>query len=246
MTMRTDQPRPRGSLSRAALRIGLPVAVVMAAALAARAYDTTWIKAGAPIDAVTLKAMFDEIQAHQAGTAPCPVGYVKDANVMNFTVCKGDGLLRPAADEMVKVGSGLSAFWIDRYEASVWSKSDGTGMQYAATDANGALVQPDYPVTFRKNGQRDPNFTEAYAVSKAGVQPSGSLTWFQAQQACRASGKRLPSDEEWLAAEWHERSGGEQWRGRGLRDAGEWAARDSPGHDLRQRVGRPGSYWQYL
>ena len=26
------------------------------------------------------------------------------------------------------------------------------------------------------------------------------MTWFQAQQACRASGKRLPNGEEWLAA----------------------------------------------
>jgi formylglycine-generating enzyme required for sulfatase activity len=59
----------------------------------------------------------------------------------------------------------------------------------------------DYPpTTFPKNGQRTPFFVDLYAVSKKGTPPSTNMTWFQAQQACRASGKRLPTDEEWLAA----------------------------------------------
>ena len=39
-----------------------------------------------------------------------------------------------------------------------------------------------------------------YAVSVAGVLPSTCLTWFQAEQACRLSGKRLITNQEWQAA----------------------------------------------
>ncbi len=117
----------------------------------------------------------------------CPRGYAKDASVTSYTVCK------KGADEMVKVGSGLEAFWVDRFESSVWRQSDGTGSQFGVTT-------DDFPATFPKNGQRGGSFIPLYAVSKVGAPPTASLTWFQALEACRASGKRLPSDEEWLAA----------------------------------------------
>jgi hypothetical protein len=41
---------------------------------------------------------------------------------------------------------------------------------------------------------------DIYAVSLPGVTPSTSMTWFQAQEACTNSGKRLPSNAEWQAA----------------------------------------------
>jgi hypothetical protein len=41
---------------------------------------------------------------------------------------------------------------------------------------------------------------DIYAVSLRGVTPSASLTWFQAQVACRNARKRLPSNAEWQAA----------------------------------------------
>lgn len=92
----------------------------------------------------------------------------------------------------MRVGSGASAFWIDRYEASVWQNADGTGTQYGAGSDN-------YPSTFPDNGQvRPSNF--AFAVSRTGVSPSAFITWFQASMACRASGKRLISTEEWFVA----------------------------------------------
>ncbi len=187
---------PRGGMRRLALFIALPVAVVMAAGLFARAYDDSWIKSGAQIDASTLKAMFDEIQARQAGAIACPVGY-NQANANGITLCQKP-LAGGAVDEVVKVGNGPASFWIDRYEASVWQNADGSGMQYGATAPNGQLVAA-YPAGFATNGQNSPA-NDAYALSKAEVQPSGSITFFQAQNACRASGKRLPSDEEWLAA----------------------------------------------
>jgi formylglycine-generating enzyme required for sulfatase activity len=178
---------PRGGIRRLLLFFGLPLALIAAAALFARAYDDSWIKPGATIDAATLKAMFDEIQARQAGTALCPVGYTQDTLVTAYTVCKN------GADEMVKVGNGPSSFWIDRYEASIWDSPAATGTQY------GAFVN-DYPLAFPQNGQRGTGYMELYAVSKIGVTPSDFTTWFQAQNACRASGKRLPTDEEWLFA----------------------------------------------
>jgi Sulfatase-modifying factor enzyme 1 len=38
------------------------------------------------------------------------------------------------------------------------------------------------------------------AQSVAGVLPKGSVTWFQAQQACANAGKRLPTNAEWQMA----------------------------------------------
>lgn len=176
------------------LRLGLPIALVMAAAMMARAYDTTWIADGQTLSAAKLKADLDEIQQRLAdaekrlgGDPDCLPGYTATV-ANNITTCtKGN-------DVMVKVGHGPSAFWIDKYEASVWEKQDGTGMQYGK-------ASDDYlPTKFPKNGQRVPGFIDLFAVSKAGVLPSASLTWFQAQQACTASSKRLPNDEEWLRA----------------------------------------------
>jgi formylglycine-generating enzyme required for sulfatase activity len=108
------------------------------------------------------------------------VGYDRDPNTGNFIVC------RFGADEVVRVGTKHTAYWIDRYEASVWERSDGSGKSYGPPGE-------DYPLP--KNGQLAA--INAYAVSKAFVQPAISITWFQADALCRASGKRLPSSSEW-------------------------------------------------
>lgn len=91
-------------------------------------------------------------------------------------------------DIMVRVGS----LCIDKYEASVWSNPlVGTGMQYGAT-------ADDYPCS--DNGNDCTGANAIYAVSMAGVTPSRYITWFQAQQACAASGKRLLTNAEWQMA----------------------------------------------
>jgi formylglycine-generating enzyme required for sulfatase activity len=41
---------------------------------------------------------------------------------------------------------------------------------------------------------------DLYACSIEGVTPSGYMTWFQAQQSCRAAGKTLCTNAEWQAA----------------------------------------------
>ena len=98
-------------------------------------------------------------------------------------VPSGGGGTCPA--DMVKVGSVC----VDTYEASVWENPDGTGTQYGATADN-------YPCADTGNDCKD----QMYAVSRAGVTPSGFLTWFQAQQACGNVGKRLLSNAEWQMA----------------------------------------------
>jgi formylglycine-generating enzyme required for sulfatase activity len=92
-----------------------------------------------------------------------------------------------ANDEVVKVGP----LCVDKYEASVWSSPDGTGTQYGAT-------ADDYTAAgFPDNGNWT---TPLYAVSMANVKPSANITWFQAQQACALSGKRLLTNAEWQMA----------------------------------------------
>ena len=77
---------------------------------------------------------------------------------------------------------------MDRYEVSVWSAPTG-GTQYGATS-------DDYPCN--DNGQDCKG--RIYARSVAGVKPSGSITYFQAQQALANSGKRLLTNAEWQVA----------------------------------------------
>jgi len=110
------------------------------------------------------------VQAYAA--APPPEG----------TPCVGTS----ATDIMVRVGP----LCVDKYEASVWSGPGGTGIHYPQAN-------PRYPTTFPVTG----NWTEPlYAASVKGVIPSTFLTWFQAQQACALSGKRLLTNAEWQMA----------------------------------------------
>jgi formylglycine-generating enzyme required for sulfatase activity len=104
---------------------------------------------------------------------------------------------------------------VDRYEASVWQiPSSSTGLiakvkkgkaTIAALTAGGAMEisasagcpSASFPSTFPASGQ----WTQPlYAVSIPGVQPTACITWFQADQACALSGKRLLTNAEWQRA----------------------------------------------
>jgi Sulfatase-modifying factor enzyme 1 len=98
------------------------------------------------------------------------------------TSCAGNG----ANDIMVKVGP----LCVDKYEASVWSMPDGTGIRFG----NGS---DNYGVAISDNGD---STAPVYALSLQGVVPSTYITWFQAQQACAFSGKRLLTNAEWQMA----------------------------------------------
>ncbi len=92
---------------------------------------------------------------------------------------------------MVKAGP----LCVDMYEASVWDSSDGTGTQYGGSS-------DDYPCSDNGNDCSDTAQPSKliYAVSKSDVIPSRYITWFQAQQACANSGKRLLTNAEWQMA----------------------------------------------
>jgi len=98
--------------------------------------------------------------------------------------------------DMVAVGP----ICVDKYEASVWDSPDGTGTQYGDTAddyANAGESSPGAADGCQDSGE---NCASIYAVSKAGVNPSSNITWFQAQQACANAGKRLLTNAEWQMA----------------------------------------------
>ncbi len=109
---------------------------------------------------------------------------------------------------------------VDKYEASVWSipATDLSGKsnaglinkvrrgeaKLAALSAGNAIeisqassCRPMFPPTFPANGQWT---APLYAVSVPGVRPTACVTWFQADQACALSGKRLLTNAEWQRA----------------------------------------------
>ncbi len=129
------------------------------------------------------------VYAQQYGTPDCPVGYERTIDdgegfpeISVRRLCTLRRADRTPADQVVRVGSGASAFWIDRYEARVLA-SDGE------SDCGGA----GFPI----DGQ--PTSASCVARSRAGVLPS-SANWFQANRVCAASGKRLANGTEWLLA----------------------------------------------
>ncbi len=149
-----------------------------------------------PTDGVSITAVPYARFADQTGVNnDCPSGYSRDTSDPAITptmrLCVR-AVTTGGRDEVVRVGSGASAFWIDRYEASVFNAA---GSHFGATDDT-------YP-NLLKNGQwatptqRSPPLL---AQSRRGVPPSRYITWFQASEACRASGKRLPTGNEWFAA----------------------------------------------
>jgi hypothetical protein len=114
----------------------------------------------------------------------CPDDYRRDPSVPGMVVCKLGN------DEIVAVSHGDVVFWIDRFEASVWEDVSGETVQHG-------VQAGDLPSGFAPSAQ---GTTSLYAVSRSGVKPSTGLTWFQAQDACRARGKRLPTTSEWIEA----------------------------------------------
>jgi len=134
-----------------------------------------------------LKAKVDTLEA-QVGSIDCPPGY--DTTAKPFLPTRPDSVLCVKdGDEVVRVGSTGAAFWIDRYEASIWND----GNQYFASQDDSNTDS-----TFSKNGETSQAWM---ARSVSDVLPARFVTWFQARAACRAAGKRLPGREEWLTAE---------------------------------------------
>jgi hypothetical protein len=115
--------------------------------------------------------------------------------------------------DAVRVGPAC----VDRFEASVWripaadaklkkkiQQGKVTLEDLLAASATQASAMPPgtcADVTYGDGFPTTGNWTEPlYAASVAGVPPSTCITWFQAEQACRLSGKRLVTNQEWQAA----------------------------------------------
>src|SRR5262245_7173049 len=121
--------------------------------------------------------------------------------------------------DSVKVGNVC----IDTYEASVWQiapantslvKKVEAGKATLADLTKGGATQlspsgtctPGFPGNFPRDGNWTPVLGSSppspgvYAVSIPGVAPSACITWFQANQACLLSGKRLLTNREWQGA----------------------------------------------
>ena len=147
----------------------------------------TVIVANQPINPVPYAKYAD--QAAQMGDPDCPLGWTKDSrppNPMNPLSV----LCRRGPEEIVKVGTGPSAFWIDRYEATFNTQLDNGGGK-------------SIPTSLPANGQWAPNAQgtlPGYALSVVGETPLFNVTWFQASALCAFSGKRLPMGDEWLRA----------------------------------------------
>lgn len=99
------------------------------------------------------------------------------------------------SNEVVRVGIGSSAFWADRYESGLYSGPDVDAIAMLMPSADVLEVVQVFPTTGQWLGSTAPFHSE----SRRGVKATTNITWFQAA-ACRVSGKRLPSAEEWLAA----------------------------------------------
>jgi formylglycine-generating enzyme required for sulfatase activity len=123
----------------------------------------------------------------QLTSGHCPSGYEQGTQATAITLCTR----YQGRDQMVRVGD----FWVDRYEASVWSGVECEGTPYGESPG-----LDDYPAAFPDNGNVVPPAAVPFACSRVEVPPSAMLTWFQAAQACVAAGKELVTDAQWQAA----------------------------------------------
>lgn len=146
--------------------------------------------------------------ASQYGTPDCPVGYERatdPAFTGDMRLCQKsrmDDTTRVVYDEVVRVGTGATAFWIDRYEATIWLGATGgppTAEPLGVRDGT-SYTAAGFPSTgqWRTTTRTTPPVHAESRAWRSG--PSAFLTWFQANEACAASGKRLPTGDEWLRA----------------------------------------------
>jgi hypothetical protein len=100
---------------------------------------------------------------------------------------------------------------LDRYEASVWRVANptttnaplvrkiqlgiATFLDLASSGATRLGSGADDYAPCKDDGQNCAG--DIYAVSLPSEFPSAHITWFQAQEACASSGKRLPTSAEW-------------------------------------------------
>jgi formylglycine-generating enzyme required for sulfatase activity len=123
-------------------------------------------------------------------------------------------LVAASADAEVKCGADAvvaGTICLDRYEASVWRVRDPSTINAALVGKirSGSVTRGDLTAAGSTQlGSAGDDYapcvddgrncaSDIYAVSIQSVVPARFVTWFQAQQACGNSGKRLPTSAEW-------------------------------------------------
>ncbi|MFO0610897.1 MAG: SUMF1/EgtB/PvdO family nonheme iron enzyme [Polyangiales bacterium] len=161
-----------------------------------------------------LAAMQTQLTALQARVAEaeartsvdCPPGYTRETMVGGFEDAAGNlrrlcrkTLPDGSVDEVVRVGTPPSVFWVDRYEASVISATAPYARAFER-DAEPAELPRNGAWQVEQSRTAMPLAAPYLARSVRGVPPARWVTWFQAVELCRMAGKRLPTGEEWLSA----------------------------------------------
>ena len=135
-----------------------------------------------------------------AGTLKCPPDSVKVGNVCI-------DLYEASAWQIAPSNTAL----VSKVQAGTVTLADLTGggaTQLSPSHADSPLLtcNPPYPANFPSDGNWTPVLGSSppspgvYAVSIPGVRPSTCISWFQANQACLLSGKRLLTNREWQGA----------------------------------------------
>ncbi len=175
---------------RRALAVCVPVAVLLGGSAALYANVPNQFNPGDPVSSSKVNENFAALDARISaleGSGDCPQGYANAGPAAPFL--PNSIVCTKGVDEVVKVGIGGSAFWIDRYEASMWTALDGGSQVFNNSD--------DSSLSFPKNGQVTIPY---YALSVGGAGAANYVSWFQAAEACAASGKRLATTQEWQRA----------------------------------------------
>lgn len=97
---------------------------------------------------------------------------------------------------------------LDRYEASVYRVDPVEGASLVKKIQQGKVTTRDLEEAELLGSADDyapctdqgDECADIFAISLAGQLPASQVTWFQAQQACKNSRKRLPTSAEWQAA----------------------------------------------
>jgi len=129
------------------------------------------------------------------------------ALVLSMGVTAAAGAAGACAPDAVPAGTVC----LDRYEASAWRVPDpattnaplvrkillgiASRLDLVAGGATQLGVNGDDYTPCTDDGRSCAG--DVYAVSLPSELPSAFLTWFQAQEACTSSGKRLPTSAEW-------------------------------------------------
>jgi len=134
-----------------------------------------------------------------AGTLKCPPDSVKVGNTCIDTYEASVWQIPPSNTSLVKK--------VQQGKATLADLTDGGATELSPSSSSSSLVcTPDFPANFPSDGNwtpvpgSSPPNPGVYAVSIPGVLPAGCTSWFQAVQACAASGKRLVRNEEWQRA----------------------------------------------